>query len=163
MAFMRDARATRKTMVIGTVSDYSGKGGETHRKVARQALEVADRVVFVGPQASHVDRLRLGEFRQRLFTFETSFQASALMAETAIAGELIYIKASITDHLERIMLSQFGDVMCWRERCGRISACPDCKSYRTPSAPPFGLHPDHASPADQGRTRCREVASSAAW
>ncbi len=159
MAFMRDARATRKTMVVGTVSDYSGKGGEIHRKVAQQALEVADRVVFVGPQASHVDRLRQGEVRERLFTFETSYQASALMAETAIAGELIYIKASITDHLERIMLSQPGDVVCWRERCGKISACPDCKSYRAPSAPPFGLHPEHASPADQGRARRREVAS----
>jgi UDP-N-acetylmuramyl pentapeptide synthase len=29
MAFMRTARAKRKTMVFGTVSDYSGKGGET--------------------------------------------------------------------------------------------------------------------------------------
>jgi len=159
MAFMRAARAPRKTMVVGTVSDYSGKGGETHRKVARQALEVADRVVFVGPQASHVDRLRQSEFRDRLYTFETSFQASALVAQTAIAGELIYIKASITDHLERIMLSQFGDVTCWRERCGKINACPDCKSYLTSYAPPFGLHPDHASAADQRRARRRAMAS----
>jgi UDP-N-acetylmuramoyl-tripeptide--D-alanyl-D-alanine ligase len=106
MTIMRNARAARKTMVIGTVSDYSGKGGDTHRKVARLALDVADRVIFVGPQAGHVTKLRQGDVTDRLFAFVTSYQASAFLAETAIAGELIHVKASITDHLERIMLSQ---------------------------------------------------------
>ena len=78
---MREARAPRKTMVIGTISDYSGKGGEIHRKVARLALEAADRVVFVGPQADHVDRLRRGNVRDRLFAFVTSHQAAVFLAE----------------------------------------------------------------------------------
>jgi UDP-N-acetylmuramoyl-tripeptide--D-alanyl-D-alanine ligase len=137
MTFMREARAPRKTMVIGTVSDYSGKGGDIHRKVARLALEAADRVIFVGPQADHVDRLRRGEVRDRLFAFVTSHQAAAFLAEAPLARELIHIKASITDHLERIMLSQFGGVMCWRERCMIESSCPDCSCYRLAHAPPF--------------------------
>ena len=90
-----------------------------YRRVARDALEVADRVVFVGPQAGHMDRFRQGEARDRLFTFVTSYQASAFLARAAVAGELIYIKGSLTaDHLERIMLSQLDRVVCWRERCG---------------------------------------------
>jgi UDP-N-acetylmuramoyl-tripeptide--D-alanyl-D-alanine ligase len=138
ITFMREARAPRKTMVIGTVSDYSGKGGEIHRKVARLALEAADRVVFVGPQADHVDRLRRGNVRDRLFAFVTSHQAAAFLAEAPLARELIHIKSSITDHLERIMLSQFGDVMCWRERCmiervARIAAFTASRTRR-----PFG-------------------------
>ncbi len=104
MAFMRTARAKRKTMVFGTVSDYSGKGGETHRKVARQALQLADRVIFVGPQASHVEKLRRGEIKDRLTAFATSYQAAAFLGSTSVAGELIYVMASITDHLERLML-----------------------------------------------------------
>jgi UDP-N-acetylmuramoyl-tripeptide--D-alanyl-D-alanine ligase len=32
ITFMRESRAPRKTMVIGRVSDYWGKGGEIHRK-----------------------------------------------------------------------------------------------------------------------------------
>jgi UDP-N-acetylmuramoyl-tripeptide--D-alanyl-D-alanine ligase len=106
ITFMREARAPRKTMVVGTVSDYSGEGGEIHRKVARLALEAADRVVFVGPQADHVDRLRRGDVRDRLFAFVTSHQAAVFLAEAPLSRELIHIKASITDHLERIMLSQ---------------------------------------------------------
>lgn len=139
MTIMRNARAPRKTMVIGTVSDYSGKGGDTHRKVARLALDVADRVIFVGPQAGHVTKLRQGDVTDRLFAFVTGYQASAFLAETALAGELIHVKASITDHLERIMLSQFGSVMCWRERCGVENSCPDCRDYQTSYPPPFGL------------------------
>jgi UDP-N-acetylmuramoyl-tripeptide--D-alanyl-D-alanine ligase len=139
MTIMRNTRAPRKTMVIGTVSDYSGKGGDTHRKVARLALDVADRVIFVGPQAGHVTKLRQGDVTDRLFAFVTGYQASAFLAETALAGELIHVKASITDHLERIMLSQFGSVMCWRERCGVENSCPDCSDYQTSYPPPFGL------------------------
>src|SRR5262249_15401595 len=66
MTLIGDAHAPRKTMVVGTVSDYAGKGSETHRKVARMALEVADRVIFVGPQSGHVGKLRQGEVKDRL-------------------------------------------------------------------------------------------------
>ena len=126
-------------MVIGTISDYSGGGDDTYRKVARQALQVAERVIFVGPQAGHVSKLRKGDLADRLLEFATSYQAAAFLAEAPIAGELILIKASGRDHLERIMLAQHGEVMCWKERCGKAYACPDCKSYRQSCPPPFGL------------------------
>lgn len=160
MTIMRNARAPRKTMVIGTVSDYSGNGGDTHRKVARLALDVADRVLFVGPQAGHVSKLRQGEVKERLFAFVTSYQASEFLAETAIAGELIHVKASITDHLERIMLSQFGSVMCWRERCGVEDSCPDCCDYRTSCPPPFGLYGAESESATGEQPASREAAPS---
>ena len=83
MDLLRSARSPRKTMVIGTISDYSGKGGDTHRKVARQALDVTDRVIFVGPQASHVSKLRQEEVRDRLFAFVTSYQAAAFSSSTS--------------------------------------------------------------------------------
>ena len=82
--------------------------------------------------------LRRGNVRDRLFAFVTSHQAAAFLAEAPLARELIHIKSSITDHLERIMLSQFGDVMCWRERCmiervARIAAFTASRTRR-----PFG-------------------------
>jgi UDP-N-acetylmuramoyl-tripeptide--D-alanyl-D-alanine ligase len=139
IAIMRKARARRKTMVFGTVSDYAGKGGETHRKVARKALQVSDRVIFVGPQAGHVSKLRQGKLKDRVFSFVTSYQASAFLAETVVPGELVHIKASITDHLERILLTQLDGVKCWRERCGVEWPCMDCRHYAEAHAPPFGL------------------------
>lgn len=139
LAFVSVARAPRKTVVIGTLSDYPGGGSDTYRKVAKRALQVADRVIFVGPHAGYVSKLRTGGVESRLFDFMTTFQAAAFLNEAPIARELIYFKASVKDHLERIMLDQFDHVVCWKERCGKAYACPDCRNYRHPHPPPFGL------------------------
>jgi len=140
LEFLAGARAPRKTAVFGNISDYPGARGKTYRRVAKQALQAADRVVFVGTGAGHVLKLRQGGLRQRLFGFESTYQASAFLAEGAVPNELIYLKSSIPDHLERVMLSQLDQVVCWRERCGRRYAhCPSCRAYREPHRPPFGL------------------------
>lgn len=139
LRFLASARARRKTAVFGTISDYPGDRSRRYRRIARDALERADRVVFVGPNADHVSKLRQGDLQDRLFTFQTCYQASAFLAETALPAELIYIKASIGDHLERIMLSQLEGVVCWKERCRRRINCLQCPNYRRPYAPPFGL------------------------
>jgi len=140
LAFVAEARASRKTIVFGTISDYPGATGQRYRRIARDALEVADRVVFVGPNAGSVNKLLRQEgLPERLFSFQTSYQASAFLAEDVLPQELIYIKASVKNHLERIMLSQLDQVVCWRERCRITVACPRCRYYRKPHAPPFGL------------------------
>ena len=138
--FIRNARAPRKTIIFGTISDYANNGGRAYRRIARNALEVADRVVFVGPQAGHVSRLCKGEFKDRLFNFQTTYEGGAFVREGVRAEDLILLKGSIpVDHLERIMLSQLETVVCWRERCGKRSGCPECDNYRQPHLPPFGL------------------------
>jgi UDP-N-acetylmuramoyl-tripeptide--D-alanyl-D-alanine ligase len=131
------ASASRKTIVLGTISDYSGKAGRRYRRIARDALAVADRVVFVGPHSSHVRRLREDEGRGKLFAFETAYEASDFLSQELLPGELIYIKGSrAADHLERIMLSQLDEVVCWRKRCPqKVVNCPSCFRYRRPYIP----------------------------
>ena len=60
--FMRQARAPRKIIVIGTVSDYPGDSARRYVQIGRQALAVADCVIFVGPWASS-EPARQGEWR----------------------------------------------------------------------------------------------------
>ena len=139
LAFVRTAQAPRKTIVIGTISDFPGATGPRYRRVAREALSVADRVVFVGPKSGHVTKLRQGEIGAKLFAFETSYQAAGFLRDTVSAGELVYVKASFSDHLERVMLSQLEEVVCWRERCGEWAPCPRCSNYRKSAAPPFAV------------------------
>ena len=143
LAFVRTARAPRKTVVIGTISDYANNAGRTYRKVARNALEVAQRVVLVGAHSVHVARLREENLQERLFAFQSTYEASAFLAKDALPGELLYVKASLTDHLERIMLSK--QVVCWRERCGKNwSPCPGCPEFRRPHQPPMSITLGHA-------------------
>jgi UDP-N-acetylmuramoyl-tripeptide--D-alanyl-D-alanine ligase len=140
LAFVAGARARRKTIVFGTISDYPGSASPRYRRVAREALKVADRVIFVGPQSGHVGKLRQGEARSRLLEFQTVYQAAEYMREHTLPDELILLKGSTkTDHLERIVLSQTDAVVCWKQGCGRMQVCGECPHYRTPSPPPFGL------------------------
>jgi len=139
LAFIKAARAPRKTIVFGTISDYAGASSPKYRKIAREALQVADRVMFVGPHSSHLTRLQQ-EHKERLFAFQCTYQASSFLAEHAVCEELIYVKSSISDHLERIALSQVERVVCWRERCGvKEVHCGRCTRYPIPYRPPFGL------------------------
>jgi hypothetical protein len=101
-------------------------------------LHVADRVVFVGPQSGHVNKLRQGELRNRLFEFQTAYATTEFLEQDALAGELILIKGSRVDHLERLALSQTEPVVCWRETCRIRQFCPQCRHYRTPRGA-FGL------------------------
>jgi UDP-N-acetylmuramoyl-tripeptide--D-alanyl-D-alanine ligase len=148
LKFLKTAHAPRKTAVFGTISDYPGATSPRYRQVARGVLPLVDRVVFVGPGAGYVSGLCEGDARSKLFTFESAYEASAFFAKDIVAGELIYIKASGTaDHLERIMLAQRDNVVCWRERCGRNMNCHRCKYYHTPSLPRFlAVGDTYASP-----------------
>jgi UDP-N-acetylmuramoyl-tripeptide--D-alanyl-D-alanine ligase len=153
LAFLETARAPRKTVIFGTMSDYAGNAGRTYRKVARQALAIADRVIFVGPHASHAE----AEAGDRLQSFPTTYEASRFVTQASEPGELILIKASGGDHLERIALSHFDDIVCWRERCGKARPCPNCVHYRTPSAPPVAeWHVGQGESAAQDRHELNE-------
>jgi UDP-N-acetylmuramoyl-tripeptide--D-alanyl-D-alanine ligase len=105
-AFLKAASAPRKTVIFGTLSDYPGSASQPYRRIAREALEVVDRVVFVGSTSRYVSKLRQGELADRVFAFRTAFEASAYFKEHVLPDELIMLKGSLrVDHLERIMLS----------------------------------------------------------
>jgi UDP-N-acetylmuramoyl-tripeptide--D-alanyl-D-alanine ligase len=155
LAFIGKARANRKTIVFGTLSDYPGAAGKQYRRVARQALEVADRVVFVGPHSAHMSKLRQGDVRDRLFAFQTTYEAAEFLGRQSLPGELVLLKgSSYTDHLERIILAQIDSVVCWKQGCGRMISCQSCGHYGEPSPPPFGLGQKvkHGDGAQGGRT-----------
>ena len=117
-AFLKSASAPRKTVIFGTLSDYAGSASQRYRRIAREALEVVDRVVFVGSTSRYVEKLRQGELAEKILAFRTAFEASAYFKEHVLPDELIVLKGSLrVDHLERIMLSLSEPVVCWMEHC----------------------------------------------
>jgi UDP-N-acetylmuramyl pentapeptide synthase len=108
LRFLQMARARRKVMIIGTISDYSASASRTYADVAGKALAVADRVIFVGP-----------------------------LAHCALkARHLVLLKGSRhTDHLERLVLAATNDIACWRLRCGRGRHCMQCELRTQPVLP----------------------------
>lgn len=130
MDFMRRASAKRKVIVFGSLSDYADNSSRRYRAVARDALNAADHVAFVGRWASSVSKLRNQVGDNRLATFESIRQLNEHLRATLRSGDLVLLKGSFrNDHLERLFLDRLEDgnlVACWRDNCRRGVRCQAC-------------------------------------
>jgi UDP-N-acetylmuramoyl-tripeptide--D-alanyl-D-alanine ligase len=127
LEFLKSVTAPRKTVIFGAISDYHGSPKVRYEQAVKWALAVADRVLVVGPEASRVRRLRKSDFADRVMEIYSLNAAAQLLKNDVVDGEVIYIKASRADHLERLFHAQFTDLSCWRDRCGRKSSCIHCR------------------------------------
>ncbi len=150
LELLRSARAPRKVAVIGTISDYRGRASAVYAAVARQALEVADEVIFVGPQALRCSSARVHPNGAALHAFLSAREAHAHLSGTLVAGDLVLLKGSQrADHLLRLLLARKGRMACWRTTCRRIKFCDECLLLRVPHFPWSGMRAALAGePAD---------------
>lgn len=133
--FMRQARAPRKIIVIGTISDYPGDSARRYVQIGQQALAVADCVVFVGRWASAALRAKRDP-KDKLWAFALLRDASTYLSGYLRAGDLVLLKGSHrADHLQRLILARTTDVQCWRSDCGRLQSCDTCDLLHVPSGP----------------------------
>jgi UDP-N-acetylmuramoyl-tripeptide--D-alanyl-D-alanine ligase len=131
--FVAEARADRKVVVVGTISDYPGSTSRVYRRVAERALDVADEVVFVGPQSQRARRALAPGRPLRLI--DTVRDATEYFRASLREGDLVLLKGSVADHLGRIVLARTETVRCWRQRCGRSVFCETCYLRRLPAGP----------------------------
>jgi UDP-N-acetylmuramyl pentapeptide synthase len=133
--FLREAEAERKVLVIGTISDYAGAVGRKYRRVARQALEVADQVCFVGHNAHLALKERSGPRGHALSAFATVKDAAEEINPGLRPGDLVLLKGSNrADHLVRILLARTSQVGCWRHACHRTVSCERCRLLGVPAS-----------------------------
>ncbi len=130
LEFVRSARAARKAVVFGHIADYPGALARKYGRVAAEAGEVADLVVFVGPNAHTAVKRLPGDGKWRAFA--TAREADAFLLPVLREGDLVLLKGcGRADHLERLYLSRTMGVRCWRDRCGRTTRCEDCRLRTT--------------------------------
>lgn len=125
MDTLEAVEATRKTIVIGQISDYRGNSKKPYREAVAQASTVADRVFTVGSSSRRITGSMAGPGTEyaHFAGVQDLFQHLQL---TAIAGEAIVLKSSRNLHLERVALAFKTDVQCWAEDCGQETNCLDC-------------------------------------
>ena len=134
---LRRARAPRRVAVFGTISDYHGRASSVYAGVARRALDAADEVIFVGPQARRAEGARSHPKGAALRCFESIEAAAEHLGRTMRRGDLVLLKGSNrADHLLRLALARGGQVGCWRSDCRRLKFCDACLLRWVP-APPY--------------------------
>ncbi|MEN0041446.1 MAG: hypothetical protein AAF764_08935, partial [Pseudomonadota bacterium] len=125
--FLEQIDRPRKTIVLGTLSDVRGNTRRRYEQTAQAALAVADRILFVGDEAERVRRLTGPDYDGRLFRLTDVKAAWEMLSADRLPGELLYVKGSRADHLERILHAEHADIACWRYRCGkRFQGCSFC-------------------------------------
>ncbi|MEZ4600653.1 MAG: Mur ligase family protein [Syntrophotaleaceae bacterium] len=126
VALMKDVAAPRKTIVFGSFSDTGGADSRRYRAMARQALEVADRVVFVGDKSAYVRKMLTPELENRLFTIDSMESACRFLAESCVENEVVLLKSNSDIHLERTFCGLKDGFRCWKETCKRKIDCETC-------------------------------------
>ena len=101
--FMRRATAKRKIIVLGNLSDYQKSLDPTYAQVAREALGVSDFVFFVGRWASRCLRAKRHPEDQAVKAFVSVDHLNGFLSSFLEPGDLVLLKGSGTDHLERIV------------------------------------------------------------
>jgi len=138
--FMQHARAARKILIIGTISDYAGTSRNKYTDLAKRGREVADHVFFVGPRGATALRVKRDARDRSIQAFSSVRQASEKLRDFFRDGDLVLLKGSTpADHLHRIMLARTRRVSCWLADCGLTTTCDTCPRLESPSGSTTGL------------------------
>ncbi|MCK7583185.1 MAG: Mur ligase family protein [Chromatiales bacterium] len=130
--YLREAKSERKIAVIGTLSDYSLSASKLYPKVARQALDAADLVLFVGPHAFRALKAKASD-DNRLFGFTEIEDANHFLQNELRSGDLVLLKGSNrADHLVRLLIARNQPVTCWSRDCGLNRFCDACPKLYLP-------------------------------
>jgi UDP-N-acetylmuramyl pentapeptide synthase len=127
LKFLRGARSKRKVAIIGSISDSPDGPSKRYPRIARLALEVADLVVFVGPESLYALKAKPPSTEKLLLAFPECRHAADYFRTELRPGDLVLLKGTCKqDHLVRIILDRNRPVQCWRERCGKNRFCGKC-------------------------------------
>lgn len=134
--FLRTAKAERKVIVIGSISDTPKSFFHRYQAVIRQALDVVDKIFIVGDHARSALKARPHPEDDRIMAFDTLYQLNSFLSNYLKAGDLVLLKGSTrADHLQRIVLSRTNDIACWQEKCVKFRFCSDCRFQNSPFVP----------------------------
>ena len=155
--FLQEARAPRKVLVLGTLSDYGGTVRPKYTNIGRDGLAVADVVLFVGRMATLGLRAqKYAREGQVLRAFPDIKPAAAYLQDTLRPGDLVVLKGSgPADHLSRLYHVRSGPVACWRMNCNKNALCDGCAMLR-----PRPGDPEVAQPGN-GRGAVPQVEATA--
>ncbi|NWG75527.1 MAG: aminoacyl-tRNA hydrolase [Rubrivivax sp.] len=138
LEFLKMARARRKIIVIGTLSDCGPRAAQKYTNVAKRAQDIADITIFVGAWASHVLKARKPGRQDALRVFASVRDAAQYIKVISLEGDLVLLKGTNTqDHLIRILMASTGGIDCWRDDCKLHVFCNLCPARNKPSGLPI--------------------------
>ena len=130
-------RSRPRRIVLGNISDYPGAFGPKLRRIAVQALAVADQLILHRPPAG-VDRLIAEHGSDKVKVFDRVSDIQAFLRKNGTPNDVLLLKGSSVNHLESLLLPWLGRMPCDREPCGFKHSCFSCQyGFLMPGAGDF--------------------------
>ncbi len=129
MDVLREARATRRILIISDCSDCKLKPRDRIRHYAQAAGQCGAEVVFIGERASDGVRFFGGitghsDGAHGFMRFEA---AAEFLRRELRAGDLALLRGRSCDHLSRLYFALVGTVDCHVPTCERRRPCDECE------------------------------------
>jgi len=130
--FLSQARAPRKILVLGTVSDTPGAQSKRYYQFVRDVLPSVDFVIVTGSLSDSFKALHNKFPPEKVRVIVDMKEVAACLDEQIVPGSLIMLKGTNKqDHLSRVMYNRIKPVTCWVRDCRLRLACCNCsKLYR---------------------------------
>jgi UDP-N-acetylmuramoyl-tripeptide--D-alanyl-D-alanine ligase len=135
----RTARATRRRIVLGQLSDTSGSSKTAHRRAYRLARDCADEIIFIGDHAHRHNASKEDVDSGKIVNFKEVREAADYLRRTSMPGEFVLLKSNSKLHLERVGIAQNKVVQCWEQSCELKIDCTECGLYGFPFETHFGV------------------------
>jgi UDP-N-acetylmuramoyl-tripeptide--D-alanyl-D-alanine ligase len=125
---LRDARASRRLLVITDVTDFDKRTQYRLKYIASAAAESSDMAVFIGSKGGYAGRraVEAGMNPAHVFAFDTLRDAADFLKAELRSGDLMLLKGRVSDHVARLFFHQFGTVACWKKTCSKNMLCDEC-------------------------------------
>jgi UDP-N-acetylmuramoyl-tripeptide--D-alanyl-D-alanine ligase len=125
---LREARAGRRILVISDLSDSKARPKRRQQDLGRFAAEHCGFALFVSDSGHHAVRAAIaaGMDPAQCRHVLDPLTAAELLREELRAGDLVFLKGRMSDHLSRVLFAQFGEIGCWVETCGLRYLCDVC-------------------------------------
>ncbi|HMP74138.1 MAG TPA: UDP-N-acetylmuramoyl-tripeptide--D-alanyl-D-alanine ligase [Kiritimatiellia bacterium] len=135
LRIFQDARAPRKILVLGTISDSSNSRSKTYHQVIQKALPLIDYILITGPHSHEIQSLHQTLPPDRVHIIPDLQQAADQLDQWILPGSLILLKGTNRqDHLQRLMHHRLRTITCWDSSCRLPIPCRNCPQlYRPPS------------------------------
>ncbi len=105
LSTLKNIEAKRKIAVLGDMLELGKITEEAHREIGREARDIVDMLVTVGPRAKFIANgaLDAGFASDKIKIFDNSFQAVEFLKENLSQSDLVLVKGSQGVRLEKIV------------------------------------------------------------
>jgi UDP-N-acetylmuramoyl-tripeptide--D-alanyl-D-alanine ligase len=130
--FLAQAQVSRRIVIVGDVLDAGRTVRPRFRDLGFRVAQAADVAVFMGKygRIAAKSAVEAGMTKASVHAYDDIKDAAAFLKSELRFGDLVLSKGWQGRHIERICLSQLGNIACWKERCPKMVPCEMCPELK---------------------------------